>query len=177
MSSDDDSAEAAPPTLYTTTMVLHYGTMTMPSKLTTVPNLPNGNSDSTISTNDGATASGIMIVAGVIDTNPKYLKCDDMSLASFTERESIWNTGQAGLFPEESDMIGHQSHHYHFDDCLKGLNSKEKQEMTEAERKVLCKRSDGKWKHDMCMVSGGSADCHACQMSIKGAIPGATIIP
>ena len=145
-------AQAAPPTLYTTIMVLHYGLGTNPIPPSLTLSKPVNGSSTISTTAPTGSPQGVTIVAGDTDSNARYLECDDVSLMSSKEREMLWNTGYSALFPEEVDQTGLQSHHYQFDDCL-GTHRQ-------------------RWP-----LSGGSGDCHMAQMDLNSAIPGEKIIP
>jgi hypothetical protein len=158
-----------PPALYTTVMVLHYWAQVLPDHL-----LLNNARISTVA--QGTTPSGISIVTGdpnVGDDNPK---CDDVSIESVAERNGVWTLNQSyALFPEETDLVGHQSHHYRY--ACASSDSSRHPTMTLGERRKFCIDHGGKFKHNLCIFSGGSADCHACQMSInEPALPGTTIL-
>jgi hypothetical protein len=110
----------------------------------------NGTASAPISTN----GKGISIVMGDPNPTDDDLTCDHVSLESVEERAGLWHSAQFARFPEEEDSTGKQKHYqYDYSDC-----------------------SD----HDPTvhpLGAAGSADCHACQMSISGAVPGATIRP
>ena len=153
-------------TLYTTTMVLHYWAKDIPSELTL-------NKPGTIKTTGPGDnrPTGITIVSGSLDKNPSHLKCDDVSLDSIHERNALWRINQYALFPEEVDLLGHQSHHYRFPpDCPSMSPGMHRTTTLDAQSAELCKKFGGVVKDNLCLHSTGSADCHACQMSINGAV-------
>ena len=169
--SKNSNAPVAPtvaPGIFTTTMVLHYWVRTVPNQV-----LLNGANISTIGSGS-STPLGITIVSGDPNAYDDDLQCDTISSESVAERNSVWSLHQYAAFPEESDMTGHQTHHYRpCPSSSMSMNSKSK--MTASQKKEFCIAHDGTPAGDKCMVSGGSADCHACQMTVNGAIPGANV--
>ena len=136
--------------------------------------LLNGANISTIGLRDYLYPLGITIVSGDPNAYDDDLQCDTISSESVAERNSVWSLHQYAAFPEESDMTGHQTHHYRpCPSSSMSMNSKSK--MTASQKKEFCIAHDGTPAGDKCMVSGGSADCHACQMTVNGAIPGANV--
>jgi hypothetical protein len=156
--------EATAPSIYTTAMVLHYWAQSIPDHLLL--------NNSPISTTEqgGGTNPGITIVTG--DPNPKDddRMCDTISLESVSDRNGLWQINQYARFPEELDLEGHQTHHYRYTCPTAVLPSR----LTERQE-LLCTASGGIVKGDLCLEAAGSADCHACQMSINGAVTGAII--
>ncbi|HEY6767268.1 MAG TPA: hypothetical protein VI386_21120 [Candidatus Sulfotelmatobacter sp.] len=139
--------ESIPPALYTTWMVLHYGFKNVPSTIT--GSGPGG--AFTLSTND--TPSGVSIVASDPHKETGDNECDYISLESFSLQRDLWGTDlKYARFPKESiNPPGPQLHyHYDYDGC----------------------RDDAVPKPTGTLhgLSGGSADCHACQMGINGIV-------
>jgi hypothetical protein len=131
------------PMQYTTWMVLHYAVTHIPDSF----NLPDGRK---VSTTGGSpsTSVGISIVLGV-PSDDNDMTCDHISLESVIERNRLWHLKQYARFPQMLDPATQYPGHYDY---------------------VGCSDSNPA-KHPLGAVGGG--DCHAAQMSINNAIPGA----
>jgi hypothetical protein len=99
----------------------------------------------------GGGASIVLTDYGNSGDDANDAQCDHVSLESVHERNILWNIQQYARFPELKDMIGHQ---------ILGFYS------------AQCSSSDpnGHPKAEEPLNAVSSADCHACQMNINGAI-------
>jgi hypothetical protein len=139
------------PALYTTTMVLHYWAKNVPTQV---------NLDGTPTSTSwplGSTPLGITIAAADRAGNVCNNVCDNVSLMSVNERNTLFQIHQHASFPSVLDMVGHQSHHYNRS-CSPTSVSKTAEDIEKA--------SEGdKNVNPFCATANGSADCHTCQMS------------
>jgi hypothetical protein len=165
----------SPPTSisFTTLMVLHYGVNGIASGLT-VNGIPNA-----ISTN----GAGIGIVYADPDMSANT-KCDSLSLYSTEERNALWMLNQYARFPVLVD--GNQTSTYDYIHCSDSNSALRRSSSVR-------RRGDGRKRVTQFkspkpqatsgpapesvvgITSAGSADCHACQMSINSAVPGAIV--
>jgi hypothetical protein len=154
---------STPAVLYTTTMVLHYWAKNgIPSQL----NLSiNSGNPVPIGTSFPATnpPEGITIVSAGIELAASW-PCDDMSLESVDERNALFGITQHVLFPEVVDTNGDQSHRYHSSCTQSKLWTNRRMQQS----KPL---ADNGTFHS---TAASSADCHASQLSIGGAVPNPT---
>jgi hypothetical protein len=176
--SDITTTNPATETQYTTLMMLHYGVTSIPHSLTLggaslgVP-VQLQTVDST-----GNFPGGVSILAAdptMTDDDPD---CDHISRESIQERNYLWGISEYVRFPEEVMDSGGHYHQWlgHYDytcsdsPLLLSRSSKRK--------KIKAKHTDSAGLPGR---SGGSADCHACQMSIINnnmpGVPNAIIKP
>ncbi len=175
-SSDISAGHPAPEIQYTTLMVLHYGATSIPQSLMlSGPSLTGPVPIKTVDST-GNFPGGVSILAAdptMTDDDPR---CDGISSQSIQERNYLWGTTEYARFPRfilDSQGNYHQwPGHYDYtcsDSPLISSSSSKKGKKAKHADSILSKRS------------GGSADCHACQMSIinNGApgVPGAIIKP
>jgi hypothetical protein len=164
-------------TQYTTLMALHYGVKSLPPSLTL--NGPSLGGPVQLQTVDstGKFSGGVSILAADPNLTDDDPWCDDISRQSIQERNSLWKITEYARFPRFLlDSLGNYHQwpgHYDFscsDSPSSSSSLKEKKKVKHAGRRVILPNR-----------SGGSADCHACQMSIinNGApgVPGAIIKP
>jgi hypothetical protein len=145
-----NAASAPPQVRYTTWMVLHYSVKTIPKLFQMT-----GSLNASVVSSSG----GISIVLG--DNGTYDPKCDGVSLESVKERNQLWTLAQYARFPMQSAQGVQEPGQYDFADCPDSGPL-----LTKTELEVTSKR----WR-----LSPGSADCHTCQMSVNGAVTGATV--
>jgi hypothetical protein len=157
-----NSTAAPPARQYTTWMVLHYGVTQIPASFQLT-----GTAVGTISTT-GSTANysgGISIVLS--DMGTADLVCDSVSLVSVKDRNGLWTLNQYARFPRQSSPGVQILGQYDFSHCSNsGPVSAMKNAATHSKVSAMKQSKPG-------LLSPGSADCHACQMSVNSAIPGA----
>lgn len=131
---------------YTTWMVLHYWVNSKAPSAMLFVKRDNATTPSPLPgvnfmTTTASPVPGISVVMGAIGQECDY-KCDSISQHSFDQDSSLWGLTRYAKFPEE-DISGNQTRGK-YNNCPSAPHS--------------------------CSTSGGSADCHACQMSINGTI-------
>ena len=101
------------PVLVTTTMVLHYRMHNIVPASLTWNTTPSG-----VSSSIPTSGQGITIVATDPTPGPLPNKCDNVSLMSVNDRNTLSHISHHVLFPEVLDNSGHQAHHYYYDECI-----------------------------------------------------------
>jgi hypothetical protein len=142
----------APPTRYTTWMVLHYSVKALPVSLQQT-----GTASQSIATTDGTTPGGISIVLGDPNLQDFDPDCDAISLESFEGQSNLWKLTEYARFPMQDNNGKQIPGKYDFKHCsdsvpnMKALNHRKKKDQSTSPN----------------LLSGGGADCHAAQISIN----------
>jgi hypothetical protein len=161
------NASVGAPKQYTTWMVLHYNVVQIPDSF----HLLDGTKIPTTGSSAG-TFGGVSIVLGDPNDKDDDKICDHISLESVKERNQLWHVKQHARFPQVDDQ-GHQDHgNYDYSRCSDS-NPKKYPKMTSRVEQKSC--IDHVRDKDRCLAAAGSADCHASQVSVNSAIPGAAV--
>lgn len=144
------NATSAPPSLpYTTYMVLYYPTVASFS----LQNVSTGAQTSY--------PSGQMLNLVLSDNGGRDAECDAPSLAGVKERDTMWGLTQYARFPEQLlNGAGQwvQGSTYDYEDCIN-----------------FGPALSGIHHGGVYRTTPSSADCHACQLVVNGALP-ATVV-
>jgi hypothetical protein len=138
------------PANYTTWMVLHYWVTSLPNAApsATFTGIPDDGSIFSLVSYTFTSSSGtpgISVVMAAVNGMNDY-SCDSFSQESFDHATALWGLTRYASFPAEQASGSGVQIAGSYPGCTKCPPGK------------------------VCIVSGGSADCHACQMSINGII-------